>query len=215
MFALELSNLCKYCFSIEFLGFLSGVLSVLLLARGNFWGFVIGLINALVYIYIDLSKHIYGQTLVNIYYVLMNVLGIIRWTQKDANNRPKLLYTYTNNSEKLLALSLFVCFILLTYGSYLIFAHLGLSKAKTPLLDGLLTSLIFTAMYLSVHKKIEGWYLWFLVNISAMILFYCNGLYLTILQYLVYLIIAIMGYFNWVQNHKKQNSNILDLASSP
>lgn len=212
MFALSLNSVYNHVLSLEFLGTCSGILSVFLLARGNFWGFIIGLVNAIAYIYIDLSKHIYGQSVVNLYYVLMNLLGIMRWTQKDANRRPKLAYSYTSRCEKLRASALFGAFILLSYGSYLIFAHFGLSQARTPLLDSLLTSLIFTAMYLSVHKKIEGWYLWFLVNISAMVLFYCNGLYLTILQYLVYLVIAIMGYFNWTHNHRQQSRNILNLT---
>lgn len=213
MLAFDLNIIYNYLVSLEFLGMISGILSVLLLAKGNFWGFIIGLLNASAYIYIDLSKHIYGQTLVNLYYVVMNVLGVWRWTEKDADKRPKLAYSYSSIKERLLALSLFLGFIILTYTSYLIFAYYGLSRAKTPLLDSLLTSLIFTAMYLSVHKKIEGWYLWFGVNISAMILFYCNGLYLTIIQYLVYLIIAVMGYFHWVQRHKLDNAK-LKLVSS-
>lgn len=114
--------------------------------------------------------------------------------------------------EKFLALSLFISFIIIIYGSYLIFAHYSLSNAKTPFIDSLLTSLIFTAMYLSVHKKIDGWYIWFLVNISAIVLFYYNGLYLTILQYIVYLTISIMGYFNWTQNYKLQHKNSFKLV---
>lgn len=207
-----LNNVSACLLSLEFWGMLCGILSVLLLARGIFWGFVIGIINAVIYIYVDLSNHIYGQTLVNLYYVIMNILGIWRWTKKNAQNKPKLVYSYSTNMGKFLALSLFISFIIIIYGSYLIFAHYGLSNAKTPFIDSLLTSLIFTAMYLSVHKKIEGWYIWFLVNISAIVLFYYNGLYLTILQYIVYLIISIMGYCNWTQNYKLQHKDSFKLV---
>lgn len=203
---MQWQGLEHYLFSWELLGVLCGIGSVGLLARGYALGFIIGLANTFIYIYLDLSRSIYGQVLVNLYYVVMNVWGFFLWTIKNKEKKPALRFSYATRKEQIgIAVLLINCFLLLFISNRLAIYY-GFSQAKTPFLDSLTTSLIFTAMYLSAHKKIEGWYVWLLINMMSMILFFLNGLYITIAQYAVYFVIALIGWHSWVKKYKAQNA---------
>lgn len=190
--------------NIELLGTVCGILSVFLLARGYAWGFLIGLINTFIYIYLDFNKAIYGQILVNGYYTGMNIWGLMAWNKKDHNNQKTLHYSYLLPQEKTNAWGLFFLFLSLLLLMNGLLIHWGVSKAATPYLDSLITALIFTAMWLSVRKKIESWYLWILVNLIAIVLFYKNELYYTVIQYAIYGVIAVNGFYTWKRVYKNK-----------
>lgn len=200
-------NIYSPFYSFETLGVICGVTSVFLLARGNAIGFVVGLVNTIIYICLDLHKNIYGQMLVNAYYTVMNTWGLYGWTRKNEKKQSILQYSYLLHREKIFAATLFVLFFCLLFGVNNLLTRWGVSPAKTPVLDSFITSLIFVAMYLSTRKKIEGWYLWLSVNVIAIVLFYANGMYITIIQYAIYFIFALMGRSIWIKKYRQQHAN--------
>jgi nicotinamide mononucleotide transporter len=55
----------------------------------------------------------------------------------------------------------------------------------------------FAAQILMAHKKIECWYLWITVDIIGIGLYFAKGVVFVSLLYLIFLILATKGLFNW------------------
>ena len=66
-----------------------------------------------------------------------------------------------------------------------------------PWIDALNTSFFLCATLLMTVKKIENWWYWIAGNIISIPVYFSQGLYLTSLQYAVFLVIAIMGLRAW------------------
>jgi len=69
-------------------------------------------------------------------------------------------------------------------------------KASFPYLDAFTTVMSFAANILMAHKKIECWYLWIAVDVIGIGFISQKGCFVSLL-YLIFLILATKGLFNW------------------
>lgn len=80
--------------------------------------------------------------------------------------------------------------------------------ASFPYLDAFTTIMSFAATILMAKKKIECWYLWILVDIIGIGLYFAKEVVFVSALYLIFLILAAKGYFNWkkeLQKYAKAN----------
>jgi nicotinamide mononucleotide transporter len=66
-----------------------------------------------------------------------------------------------------------------------------------PGVDAFTTALYVIGMWLMARKKLENWIAWIIGDIIAIPLYTASGLLFSGFQYLVFLIIAILGYIGW------------------
>ena len=59
------------------------------------------------------------------------------------------------------------------------------------------SGIFFTAMWYMAIKKIENWTLWILADVITVPLYAYRGWGMLSLQYLIFTILAIQGYFAW------------------
>ena len=72
-------------------------------------------------------------------------------------------------------------------------------------IDSFTTAIFFVAMWYMALKKIENWTLWIAGNIVSIPLYLVKGLGFTSIQYIVFLILAILGYIEWRKRLKTCN----------
>ena len=72
-----------------------------------------------------------------------------------------------------------------------------MTDSDVVMLDSITTSLSLTAMLLLARRKVENWLYWIIADIIYIPLFIYKGLYITSLQYVVFLYLAIRGYDEW------------------
>ena len=72
-----------------------------------------------------------------------------------------------------------------------------MTDSDVVMLDSITTSLSLTAMLLLARRKVENWLYWIVADIIYIPLFIYKGLYITSLQYVVFLYLAIRGYDEW------------------
>jgi nicotinamide mononucleotide transporter len=72
--------------------------------------------------------------------------------------------------------------------------------------DSFTTSLFIAGMWLMARKKIENWIMWILGDLMVIPLFAMKGLVFTSVQYVVFLVLAVLGYIEW---RKRINLNKL------
>lgn len=183
--------------ALEITGFITGVLGVWLTIRRNILCFPIGIINVLIYAYLFQSENVrlYADALLQIIYLILLVYGWMVW------NRSK------NEKEEIRTVSILLAKKLVIIGVLSTIA-LGVflslyTNASLPYLDAALTIISLIAQWMIAKKMIENWLLWIVVNTIYIPLYVYKGLAFTSILYLLFLILAINGWYNW----KKVKSN--------
>ena len=177
---------------LEFLAFVSGILSVYLAKKENIWVYPTGLISTVITVYLLYQAQYFGDMTINVYYSLMSVYGWYRWS-KGTTASP-LPISHTTVNEKIIGIGLFVFTLLVTYGVYQIFDY----TLEIPNYIDIFTSgLFFTAMWYMALKKIENWTLWIIGDCIAVPLFAYRGLGMLSFQYLLFTVLAVLAYIEW------------------
>ena len=206
-----------------------GIISVFYAKRENVLVFPTGIISTGIYIYLLSQWSLYGDLIINIYYTIMSLFGWYMWSKIiNSDTNEHIPITRTTKKEKSIAFAIFIAaavFVIFIYRYYNImpnnltftesvqyaFSHLtsgNLEKFRiaVPFLDTFTTAAAFVAMWLMATKKIENWTFWIITNIVSIPLYFVKGYGFTGIQYIVFLILAILGYQQWKKllDKKKQ-----------
>ncbi|MDA0193664.1 MAG: nicotinamide riboside transporter PnuC [Bacteroidetes bacterium] len=176
---------------VEVVAFGFGVVSVWYEKQENILVFPTGIVNVLLSVYVCLTVGLYADMGINVYYFFMSIYGWINWTRKN-DGKKTLLVGYCNRNDRIIMM-------VLGGGSFLILLF-GLTKftdSDVAFWDSLTTAFFITAMWLLAEKKIENWYAWIIGNLISIPLYFSKGLVLFSFQYLIFLILAIMGLISW------------------
>lgn len=195
------SNSPTYIIVLEFLAFIFGIISVIYAKKENILVYPTGIICTVITIYLLYRAQYFGDMMMNVYYSVMSIYGWWNWSRvKD--NHYIILISKTNKKEYLIASFFFLLTIVITFSVY----KMNLDSLEIPNYIDIFTSgIFFTAMWLMANKKIESWIFWIIGDIITIPLYSYRGLGILSLQYLIFLILAIQGYYEWKKTLNKQN----------
>lgn len=176
---------------LELVAAFFGVLSVWYSRKNDILVYPTGIVSVLIYVYICYEYKLYADAVLNFYYFIMSVIGWINWSRKRSDD---FIYpiSFASKKEWITGVSVF-SIVLLTL--ILLLTHF--TDSNTIIADSLVSASAATAMWWMATRKIESWYAWTLSNLVAIPLFFYKELYFTVIQYLIFLILAIWGYFTW------------------
>ena len=176
---------------LEFVAVIFGIASVMLSRLENIWVYPTGIINTTLYIYLSILGGLYAEAGVNFYYTIMSVIGWVLWTQKREGQAVLHISTSTaiewRNS---------LVFFLLCWGT-LFFVLKKFTDSTVPMADGFASAAAYTAMWLMARKKLENWIWWGITNVASIPLYFIKGYVFTSFQYLVFLVLSVLGYLEW------------------
>ncbi|MEK6153224.1 nicotinamide riboside transporter PnuC [Flavobacteriaceae bacterium 3-367] len=190
---------------LEMIGVLFGFLSVWYSKRENILVFPTGIISTGIFVYILLVFGLLGDMLINAYYFVMSIFGWYIWTRK-IDETHFIPITRTNTKEKKWSVFLFVTTVAFVCGVYLIFDKF---ESWTAYVDTLTTAIFFVGMWLMARKKLENWVYWIIGDVISVPLYLYKGLIFTSLQYLLFTVIAILGYYAWRKSLNKSPQTLL------
>ena len=186
----------NYVLIIEIIAVATGLLSVWYSKKINVLVFPIGIISVLLYVFIFIKNGLFANAIINFLYFVISVFGWWNW-KKAKDQRPKakeLSVTFLNKRQRGLTLAIVIILLFIS----------KMFTADIPtFLDYFTGVLGLGGMLLTALKKVENWVLYLLCDIILIPLCIVNGLYLTVLQYIIYAIIAVMGYISWSEEAKK------------
>lgn len=78
------------------------------------------------------------------------------------------------------------------------------TNAAIPYADSFIMSASLVAQWLMARKKLESWLFWITVDVIAVGVYWIKELYITTGLYTVFLILAIMGFFEWRKSLLKE-----------
>ncbi len=176
------------------------VASVWYAKKNNVLVYPTGIIGVLLasYVYFFLSDPpLYADSILNIYYFVMSVYGWYNWVQKK-DNEAAYPISYCNKTELRIGIGFFFIFWASIY--YLL---IKITNSNTPVLDSLVSASAITAMWWMAKRKIENWHAWIFSNIVAIPLNFYKGFMLFTLMYVLFLLLAWLGYVEWKRKIKK------------
>ncbi len=195
-----------------------GVFCVVLGAKGSMANWLFGIVECVLYAYIALSGHIYGDALQRIFYTLpMQFVGWHLWSKRKLNNDAAQIRTrYMSWGVRglyllitvllVIALGLFLQFISPLLTDFLHSLHFKVASDYTSdfqlWLDATTTILFLVTMFISTKAYVEQWYIWLIINIFSIIIWALmpkesEFKFMTVAKYSVYLVNSFYGLYMW------------------
>ena len=172
---------------------ISGILYIILAAKENVWCWLAASISVCLYMYINYDLGYYSQAVLQIFYLFMAIYGYVMWNKLD----PERIKEWSAKKH------LFIIFIgaIITFIIGFILTEY-VEDSEQPLLDSLTTVFSVFASYMVAKKVLGNWLYWIVIDSLIIYLYYIQGEFILALQFLVYIIIAVYGYFSWIQRMK-------------
>ena len=177
---------------VESIAVFFSVLYVVLAARENIWCWGAACISVSIYIYICYTAKLYPETGLQVFYLIMAGVGYYMWN-KDNNEEIK-------EWSELKHLGIILLGTILTF--FMGFYFSIYTDSVMPITDSFTTIFSLIATYMVVKKVLGNWLYWIVIDLVSVYLYFNRDLHLTSLLFVVYTIIAVFGYFSWVNRMK-------------
>lgn len=196
---------------IEIFGAITGIIYVFLEIKRNIWLWPLGILTSAVYIYVFYQSKFYADMGLQWYYLFISIYGWIIWTRGERRTTNETMPAgrrerqaaksdalKISNIKPVPAFSLGLITLLLFGGIWFVLARF--TDSPVPMWDAFTTALSITATWMLARKIIEHWYLWMIVNVVSIGLYIYKGLYPTVILFIVYALMAFVGYREWRKN---------------
>ncbi len=151
----------------------SGVLCVVLVAKGSIWNYLFGLVNVSLYALISYKAALYGDAALNaLYYVPMQFIGFWQWRRRgaamsetEAGDKGVQVHArrFSWAQRVILAVG---CAAAVVAGGFIL-KHFG---DPQPFKDSTTTVLSIVAQALMALAFMEQWALWIITNIVSVVM---------------------------------------------
>ena len=189
----------------EWVSTVTQIASVWYARKNNVLVYPTGIVGVLLaaWLYFFLANPpLYADGFLNIYYFLMSVYGWYNWVQKKDGEHYTYPISWCNKKELITGLILFIAGWAIIW--FVLEHH---TDSNVPILDSLVSASAVTAMWWMAKRKIENWLAWIFSNIVAIPLNFYKEFYLFTLMYVLFLILAWMGYKEWRKRERKAASS--------
>ena len=177
------------------------ILSVIYAKQNNILVYPTGLIGTGIFVFILFNFSLLGDMIINGYFFFMSIYGWYYWSRKKDK-------VYINNVSRLEKRE-YIQLIFLAVGSllfiYFIYVQFDKWNSWTAYVDNITTAIFFVAMWLMARRKIESWIFWIIGDLITIPLYFYKGLTISSLQYIIFTVLAILGYISWKKILLKTN----------
>lgn len=183
----------------EVLAIVFAIISVWYSKSNRVWVYPTGIVNAGLYVYLLYKWNLYGDLIVNLYYLVMSLWGWYNWSRFTLDDS-QLRISKLNSLDYKNACILYIISSIFVIILYLLFDKFGFWWSYVDILT---TGLFFVGMYFLAQRKVEHWLFLLSANLVSIPLYYYKGYSLTSILYIVYSVIAVAGYIQWKAIWKK------------
>ena len=178
---------------LETFAVLMNIISVVYAKQNSILVYPTGIIGTGISVYILYNFSLLGDMIINGYFVIMSIYGWFYWSRKRDE-------VFINNIS-ILEKKEYIQMILLALGSiiliYLVYVQFDKWNSWISYVDNITTAIFFVAMWLMARRKIESWLFWIIGDLITVPLYFYKGLTISSIQYLIFTVIAILGYLSW------------------
>lgn len=196
---------------IEIAGMIIGFIYVLLQVKKTRKMWYFWLASSILNIFVYYHSGFNSMMALQFYYIVAAVYGIAQWNKTVDEAKEK--YGQRKTGKEVLVRKFEWKKGLISTGVAIVayallvpvFKHFSESSgtavfAAQPYWDTFVAVLSMLATYWLSQSYIEQWFIWIFVNAISIVIFAMGGIYWYCALYVAYLVLAVVGYFNWKRN---------------
>jgi nicotinamide mononucleotide transporter len=186
--AAELLEQVRRTPAVEWLAVALGVVYIILIMRRQRWGWAAGGASSLILTVLAARAQLPMQALLQFSYVVAAVYGWIKWAPDAASQR---IGHWNWQGHVMVGTATVLVSLLL--------ARLLMREGYSdwPFLDSLVACLGLFATWLVARVYLENWLYWILIDSLSLYLFTAQGLVVTAMLFVIYLVISCIGLATW------------------
>jgi nicotinamide mononucleotide transporter len=126
-------------------------------------------------------------------YLVISLYGLLLWVRvirKKSDKGNLAVSRIHKNTLLLLMLLMLVAALMVGY-------LLSATDNQVPYMDGLISAMGLAATWMTARKYLANWLLWIVNDLICVGLYAYMGLWLTMGLYVIFAIMAVVGYFSW------------------
>ena len=182
---------------------LSGMLCVVLVAKGKISNYYFGIVQTATYAYISYTYSLYGEAMLNgLFYLPIQFIGLYLWNRHKTNNSVR----GEDVKVKKLTKKGWIILIAVSVAASLIYAEILYAIGSQQVrLDSVAVVLSIIAQILMLQRYAEQWVMWIIVNVLSVILWIVTlttsggNDYTVLVMWIAFLVNSIYGYINWLK----------------
>lgn len=172
----------------------SGVISVVLCAKGKISFYFIGFVQTTSYLFLAWQNRFYGEVIENVFYLVTMIWGIFVWkknsTIDDNGSAHVEAKKFTLKQWILSVIGTGVCTVVMGYW----LTTIGSQQAYT---DAATNILAIFAQLLMVRRYREQWIWWLAIDILCFKMWFVAGNWSMVAMYIAWIVNCFYGWYNW------------------
>ena len=147
--------------TLGFIVAVTGIINLVLCAKGNIWNYLFGIVYNAIYVYISWNSRLYADSAVYLlYYLPMQFVGWVQWKKNRNQDSGAVNAVHLTLRQGLVLLA--AALVLIPLFAWI----LGLPAIgdSQPWLDSVTTVVSILAMYMMVKAIAEQWYIWIVLD---------------------------------------------------
>lgn len=160
--------------------------------------FLFGIIGSGLWMLASYKAGLKFDAALQIFYVLISILGIYRWKYGGINKEELPITDYSLRQHFLIiGFGILSSILLIHFSQYVEFINM-------PVLDATTTVFLVIGTILLIERKLSSWIYLVVADIAYIYIYGVSGLWLFVGIMILYIIFGINGYWSWknIQTHK-------------
>ena len=178
----------------EWIATVSGFICVYLVIKRNIWCFAFGFVQVSIYAWIFYDVKLYSDMALHVFYIGFQIYGWMLW--KNAQDSTGHVIVNQGTAKEYVLWVIAIAISTMVLGTIMT----QYTDASFPYPDAFTTCASLGAQWLLSHKKLLNWMLWIVVDIVAIAIYWQKGLFPTSALYACFLVMAIIGQWQWYKN---------------
>lgn len=189
---------------VEFAGAAITFCSVIYAIRERWYSWLFVIAGALLYGFIYWNTGLYISAEIQIMYLALGIFGLLRWRKRTESREAA-----EQIKKGSLAFHFMTISVVLLLTALLAWLNTSLPHIRFVYLDAFLVATAITAQGLTTKKYISSWYGWLIVNIGYLYLFFQQGLWFSLVLYLILFYYTFQGLITWKSRYASYTNNTL------
>jgi nicotinamide mononucleotide transporter len=192
---------------------ISGMLCVVLVAKGKIANYYFGIVQTLTYAYIAYGYGLYGEVMLNaLFYFPVQFIGIYLWKKNKTEHGVKGEDVSIKRLSKTGWLYTILSIVIFTIGYGFFLKYLGGNNVWN---DSATNVLSIAAQIMMLKRLTEQWILWISVNVLSIFLWVSalvaqgGNDFSMLVMWSAFLVNSIYGYINWRRLYSKQTQGVV------
>lgn len=187
---------------IELLGAILGIAYIFFSIKQSILTWPIGLATSALYVVVFFVSKLYADMGLQMYYVAISIYGWYEWLRgsQTTHSDPVEVCHISRKLASILSVVSLLLFLLIWY------ILKEFTDSPVPIADALATALSIVATWMLARKVLEHWLVWIFVDAFSAGLFAYKQLYPTVILFVVYTVMAYIGYREWKRDLRSKET---------